>query len=212
MRKLAFDGVPSENLYGLDRDIRFVDIGYDLFQDRDTLKSKFVIADMMADYAQDTTTQMSGEPLADSSGFSSSTQETQNTSIIPFSELNGQISIIGANSFFHLANWCEQLQMAKNTVRLLAPIPGSLILGRQVGSLIPGEYNSINEDSQAKRYAHNVESFCRFWDQVACEVGNGCKFRVEAHLDEEELGVNRNQGQSWSEPNIRRLVFAVWRE
>ncbi|KAI4240955.1 MAG: hypothetical protein L6R40_004835 [Gallowayella cf. fulva] len=44
--KLVFDGVPSENLYGLDIESGFSDLSYDLFRDRDTLKSRFVVEDM----------------------------------------------------------------------------------------------------------------------------------------------------------------------
>jgi hypothetical protein len=41
----AYDGAPPENLYGTDLRQEFIDLGYDLFQDRETLKSTFIAAD-----------------------------------------------------------------------------------------------------------------------------------------------------------------------
>ncbi|KAF2686996.1 hypothetical protein K458DRAFT_363448 [Lentithecium fluviatile CBS 122367] len=46
IRKLVFDGAPSENTYGSDREKAFMDIGYDLFLDKDTLKTTFIGADI----------------------------------------------------------------------------------------------------------------------------------------------------------------------
>ena len=33
------DGAPAENIYGTDSESEFMDLGYDLFRDRDMLKS-----------------------------------------------------------------------------------------------------------------------------------------------------------------------------
>ncbi|KAF1967866.1 hypothetical protein BU23DRAFT_583613 [Bimuria novae-zelandiae CBS 107.79] len=46
IRKLVFDGAPSENTYGSDLEKNFIDIGYDLFLDRSTLKTTFIPADI----------------------------------------------------------------------------------------------------------------------------------------------------------------------
>lgn len=42
----VFNGVPSENLYGSDLRPDFMELGYKLFKDRDSLKSKFIAADV----------------------------------------------------------------------------------------------------------------------------------------------------------------------
>lgn len=199
LRKLVFDGVPSENLYGLDIERDFIDLSYDLFKDHTTLKSQFVVEDMFL-----------AEPERDCDSSTSKSSASSTSPLTSLASLDKRISIIAANSFFHLYNYSDQLRLAKRVVQLLSPERGSLILGRQVGSSQPGEYNAVN--NRGTRYSHNIASFRRFWDQVAEEIGNGCKFRVEAALDEEELGENKNQGQHWSEPNIRRLRFGVWRE
>ncbi|KAL8788890.1 MAG: hypothetical protein Q9213_001413 [Squamulea squamosa] len=203
LRKLVFDGVPSENLYGLDIEKGFIDLSYDMFKDRATMKSHFVVEDMLlADVNKDRGLDAhtsSNRPLVVSTPGSTS-----------LASLENRMSIIVANSIFHLYNYADQLQLAKRVVQLLSPERGSLVLGRQVGSSQPGEYKAVN--NQGTRYAHDSTSFRQFWDRVAEDVGDGCKFRVEAILDEEELGDNKSQGQNWSEPNIRRMRFGVWRE
>jgi SAM-dependent methyltransferase len=46
IRKLVSDGVPAENTYASDLKAEFWDIGYDLFLDGSTLKTKFIQADV----------------------------------------------------------------------------------------------------------------------------------------------------------------------
>jgi len=40
------DGAPSENLYGADLEMKFMELGYDLFLDKETLKTKFIASDI----------------------------------------------------------------------------------------------------------------------------------------------------------------------
>jgi phospholipid N-methyltransferase len=51
IRKLVYDGVPSENLAGIELEAGFIDLGYEMFRDRDTLKSKFVVGSILDDHA-----------------------------------------------------------------------------------------------------------------------------------------------------------------
>jgi hypothetical protein len=46
LRKVASDGAAQENLYGSDLRPEFFEMGYRLFRDGDTLKSKFIAADI----------------------------------------------------------------------------------------------------------------------------------------------------------------------
>ncbi|KAI4727060.1 hypothetical protein E4T49_05171 [Aureobasidium sp. EXF-10728] len=48
IRRLVADGVPSEALIGSDLQQGFLDLGFDLFKDKETLHSKFVAADVFA--------------------------------------------------------------------------------------------------------------------------------------------------------------------
>jgi SAM-dependent methyltransferase len=46
IRHLVADGAPSENIYGCDLQTDFIELGYKLFQDRDKLRTKFLVADI----------------------------------------------------------------------------------------------------------------------------------------------------------------------
>lgn len=47
IRKLVHDGVPGENLVGAELNGGFIDLGYELFRDRDSLGARFVTADIL---------------------------------------------------------------------------------------------------------------------------------------------------------------------
>ncbi|KAI9854881.1 MAG: hypothetical protein M1824_006512 [Vezdaea acicularis] len=49
IRRLVLDGVDSSQLYGSDLRREFMELGYDLFLDRESLKSKFLVGDIFAD-------------------------------------------------------------------------------------------------------------------------------------------------------------------
>lgn len=46
VRRLVADGVDSNRCYGADLRLDFIEIGYELFQDKQTLKSKFIAGDI----------------------------------------------------------------------------------------------------------------------------------------------------------------------
>lgn len=46
LRCLVADGVDSSKCYGSDLELDFMELGYDLFRDRETLKSEFIAADI----------------------------------------------------------------------------------------------------------------------------------------------------------------------
>ncbi|KAJ4412915.1 hypothetical protein N0V82_008675 [Gnomoniopsis sp. IMI 355080] len=47
LRQVALNGVPAENLAGIDVHQEFVDLGYELFQDRDRFQARFVVGDVL---------------------------------------------------------------------------------------------------------------------------------------------------------------------
>lgn len=49
IRRLVADGVDSKNCYGSDYQLDFIELGYDLFRDKSTLKSEFIAADIFDD-------------------------------------------------------------------------------------------------------------------------------------------------------------------
>lgn len=46
VRRLVADGVDSSKCYGSDLRLDFIEIGYEMFRDKDTLKTKFIAADI----------------------------------------------------------------------------------------------------------------------------------------------------------------------
>ncbi|CAK1360669.1 uncharacterized protein RHO25_003959 [Cercospora beticola] len=48
IRKLVFDGAPANNLTGSELSSDFIDVGYDLFRDRDRLQATFTTGDFFA--------------------------------------------------------------------------------------------------------------------------------------------------------------------
>ncbi|GFF57847.1 hypothetical protein IFM46972_10922 [Aspergillus udagawae] len=115
LRLLAktYHGARSETLYGIDLRPEFIDLGYDLFRDRNTLKSHFIIADILAD-----------KPLA-------------------ISQLSGSIDIVHASFLFHLFNWDQQVFIAKRALALLCARPGSLIIGQNIGHHDPKKFSAV---------------------------------------------------------------------
>jgi hypothetical protein len=99
-------------------------------------------------------------------------------------QVNSQIDMVNAASFFHLFNWDDQVKAAKRTIQLLKPVPGSLIVGRQGGKAEAGSFaRSTLEEMNA--FWHNVKSWKKLWEQVGHETGT--EWKVDGVLGEEDL-------------------------
>ena len=178
IRKLVYDGAPSENTYGSDLEKEFTNIGYDLFLDRSTLKTTFITANVF-DSASD------------------------------LSQLDGQIDIVHVASFFHLFDWDHQLQAAKRIIALLKAEPGSMVIGRQTGTLVSGEAGKKSESDKA-RFMHNADSFVKLWEQAGEETGT--KWETQASLAEEDLGRKYSAAvQAMLPLGMRSLTFTIRR-
>lgn len=123
MRQLVADGVPSAQLIGLDIEGPLIELGYELFKDRSTLKSQFVVADIFVGAVQGASWTGLEEKKAD---------------------------IIHCSAFFHLFPLPQQIVAAKNIARLVRP--NGIIIGRQSGSVKPSEVPAIAEGSTSFRH------------------------------------------------------------
>ncbi|CAI7631519.1 unnamed protein product [Penicillium discolor] len=118
LRQVVYHGGPSENLYGVDLRLDFINLGFDLFQDRSSLKSQFFASNLL-----------------------------DNTSEVVV-ELSGKIDIIFASLFFHIFSWNQQITIAKHALQILTPQPGSIIVGRNAAYVqrktppLPEEYTT----------------------------------------------------------------------
>jgi SAM-dependent methyltransferase len=111
VRQLIADGVPSERLYGTDLQALFLDLGYELFRDRDADKSRatYVAGDMLAEEDEG------------------------------LDRLTGRIDIIYASAFFHLFEREGQVRAAKRMVMMLnLGNPRAMIFGSNGGPKVDG--------------------------------------------------------------------------
>lgn len=194
IRQLVLDGAPSENMYGSDLRGEYMELGYDLFGDRDTLKSTFITADIL-----DATS--------------------------PLAELKGTFDIIFAGSFFHLWGYEDQTKVSKLVVELLRPRKGSMIVGRQVGTVhgfqpghAPNTIEGLKEiwksaegksqpgsaqSSKGQMFQHNVESFKEMWKGIGEDIG--VTFAVDAQLEVPKF-------VDPTSTDVRRISFTIRRE
>lgn len=210
IRKLVADGAPAQNLIGCDLHQAFIDLGYDLFRDRDTLSSRFFEGDILAPQFDD--------------DDDNNNNHTQN----PFHSLLRKTDIIHASLFFHLFTLSSQQLISKRLLTLLRPEPGSLILGRQTANVNPGVYtHGSRHSSQPGMWRHDVQSWTKMWEQAGEEVG--VQVRVKASLEmtrgffretadegssskeTEDKNECEEPDMSWRNEGDRLMVFEIWR-
>ena len=147
LRKLVADGAPAANLYGMDLCPEFIELGYELFLDRETLPAHFIApVDIL---------------LLGEGG-------TANDETVRL--LEGKMDVIHLGYFLHLFNWQDQIRAAKNVAKFLSPAKGSLIVGHQVGSRVSGEFLlPWTEYEEISAFRHNKTSFKELWKLIPGE-------------------------------------------
>ncbi|KAI1126737.1 hypothetical protein F5Y10DRAFT_244231 [Nemania abortiva] len=144
IRRLAYEGVDSSRLYGTDLHAEFIELGYEQFRDRDTLKATFVAGDML----------LSDEEYA--------------VSALPRT-LNGKVSIVHASNFFHLFSWETQLVICERIIQFYRHAPGkkgpAVIFGSHLGSITPGKTELFSA------FLHDQTTFQALWDEVGKKTG-----------------------------------------
>jgi SAM-dependent methyltransferase len=181
VRKLVFDGVGdgARNIIGAELNSDFITLGYDLFKDKETAEFRMITANILDDVA------------------------SLNASL---AEFRGRLSVVQLGMILHLFTWEEQLAVFQNTIQLLKPEPGTLIIGQATGNLECGP-SGRGHDPKRMTWRHNVESF----EKLVKEVGDatGTNWKVTAELDK---GLSVFDGKrSWDDPKTRRLLFEAER-
>lgn len=172
IRALAHSGLSIQNVIGVDLDPAFISLGYELFRDRDRLKVRFLSADIFDD----------ADPV--------------------WAELKESASVVHASSFFHLWDYQGQLLASKAVARLLKPVPGSMIMGEQLGSLEAGAYSLMSPDKTM--YLCDAASMAELWERVGRETGN--KFDVSVAMA--PVGAEMEDGVL-ADPKFQTLFFTV---
>ena len=226
----VYDGVPSDQIWAIDLESGFFDLGYSFFRDKETIKANFVAADILAENVDN--------PQLD--------------------ELENTFSFIHASAFFHLFTWGTQIHIAARCLRFLRKdkerFDGRprrpVIFGHQAGAKYPGEYarpepgqlnsklvdgqhqahnsetvtksdKKDNEDgqtlSQVTRYRHNADSWRRMWEQFGKMSGTRWTVEVEQHDIPKEMIQSLSseadaQGETREYGTMTWLKYACWLE
>lgn len=125
----------------------------------------------------------------------------------PLEGLKGKMDMVFMASFIHLFSYEQQVEVCKMVVGLLRDRKGSMLFGRQIGSVKAGA--TVDESGKESKFRHNEETFRRMWKEV--EVATGTKWRVEFEMlpDDED---NAEARKAWNVPDMKRLRFAVFKE
>lgn len=145
LRQLAVDGAPASNLIGAELRQGFIDLGYELFKDRDTFDARFYAGDLL-----------------DAEDHS-------------YDEINGKIDIIHAAALFHLFGWDDQVKLGVRLVKFFKPTATkALVVGRQIANphpLDPAEHAK----QELTWYRHNAQTWQRLWNVIGDETGTKWK-------------------------------------
>ncbi|KAJ5899970.1 hypothetical protein N7495_004714 [Penicillium taxi] len=123
LRQLVLDGISSAQLVGVDIEGPLMELGYDLFLDRETLQSKFAVVDVFKGESQ-------GEPW---------------TGLVAKG-----VDVVHCSAFFHLFPLPVQIEAARHVSKLVRK--GGIIVGRQSGSIVPMEVPAIKAGSTSFRH------------------------------------------------------------
>lgn len=174
--------IPGEQLYGFDLERAFLEMGYELFKDKDHLGATMFTGDLLADPSAPEAKDLNAH--------------------------EGKMDIVHAASVLHCWAWDDMVRAAKRLVPLTKPQPGSMIIGNQMGSLDAGEYPMPT--GKGYNYRHDEASMARFWERVGVETGS--RWKVESGLFlPAVVKENLQQSWAKSDPGLRMIWFIVTR-
>ncbi|KAF9888755.1 hypothetical protein FE257_008330 [Aspergillus nanangensis] len=120
LRKLAYDGVDPARIYGTDLHQEFLDLGCDLFNDRENFGPESLIAADLLD------------PNDEGA-----------------KKLDGKVTFIHVANFLHLFDWDQQVLAATRMIKFLKPeVRDAVILGAQLGSSKPGTFTAVTGNTR----------------------------------------------------------------
>ncbi|KAJ6263865.1 Methyltransferase adrK [Drechslerella dactyloides] len=110
VRRLVYDGAPGANIVGVDIKGALLDLGYELWRDRETLAVKFLEADIFDD-----------------------------SEAAPLRLYRENFDFIHLGMIFHLFTWKMQVKLMERCIMFLKPQNGSMIMGQAVGRVEGGD-------------------------------------------------------------------------
>ena len=190
LRKLVFDGVPVEQLYGSDIFSDFEQAGTMLFRDEENFAGHFIAADLLV--------------------------EDANESMGELVKTEGTWDVVSAFMVLHIWDYKTQITACKRILKLLKPEKGSLLIGASTGSVKPGEewFKPPLVPQERSIFRHSKETFMHMWSEI--EADQGVKVKVECTYDDEgERGARnkedegKGKGHFFKGGDQRRLYYSV---
>lgn len=153
LRKLVLDGIPPENLVGVELQPEFIELGYDLFRDRDRRPPEggnitWLVGDLLA-------------PVGTN----------------PWPGLHRRFDIVNFSMVLHQFTRDQQIVMFERAIHVLEDRPGTIITGTACGS----PDGRVVTWAGREIPNHNAETFGRLIHEV--EERTGTKWKVEAEID-----------------------------
>ncbi|KAJ3559535.1 hypothetical protein NM688_g277 [Phlebia brevispora] len=150
VRKIVKDGYPPSDVFGCDLRQVFIDLGYQLYDDRNKCQIRFFADDIFE------------LPYPE---VASTTQADSGDLILR--SLVGKLTHIYTGALFHLFDEAGQYALALRLTILLKTEPGAVIFGQHQGL---DEEGLIDDHARKLRYGHSAQSWPVFWQRVFSEV------------------------------------------
>ena len=203
IRSLIYAGVPGSRVVGAELESAFIEIGYELFRDREKLGVRFLSEDVLA--------------LEDSGSTDLASESLQSSAREGLFKLIGYVSVIWTSAFLHLWDLSGQMAVCRKILLLLRDEPGVRALGRQLGSRIPHEKKHVTNKG-GLMYKHSPESFRKMWGELLGQTGtqgdeetsilgsDGSRWEVQAWLEDDhpfavqqrqKAGLDSNTNSDW---------------
>jgi len=179
-RKAVVDGYPMSNIICSDLRPQYWDLGYDLFRDKDTFHVPFIPGDAF-------------DPAFLSPTIVKNGPRPALSEVKTLNDLQDEVSVIHASSFFHLFDKEYQEKLAYLTATLLLKKPGTMMFGSHGGMTPAGIRN------ERGAWGHSPESWTELWETV---LGKGkCEVKAEIRPwrgEPSEARRPQHQALTWS--------------
>ncbi|KAG6371201.1 hypothetical protein JVT61DRAFT_9825 [Boletus reticuloceps] len=188
LRHLVQSGYLATSVIGCDVRRDFIDLGYELYSDRDRCQISFFVGDVFD------ITLLPFPQVADDAHPSLKDVQSLN-------ELRGHVNYVYAGSLFHLFDEGTQEAIARRLATLLDVSGGSgpaVLFGKHVAQ---AEEGVIDDAMGRTRYAHSPASWKELWERV---MGDG---KIRVHVDAEF----RETPNMWNPGRGTELMWwSVW--
>jgi SAM-dependent methyltransferase len=179
MRKLALDGAPAGSVFGADVSQDLIECGYEYFNDGGGApRFMFFVGDILNP----------DDPV--------------------YATVAGQFDIIWTALVFHLWDYKTQLKASIATSKLLNPIPGSMLVGWQIGATPAVEVTRTLQEERKEHqtmFRHDEKSFAKMWE----EVGKATETEWKVEAEHKEPKWSNGVPVNGSRPGI--ITFTVTR-